>query len=223
MHAGLPRVREGRGVTCETSTPSRSAPHPAPLVRTRQSTPQDPAGAPRRARRSWASASSRWCGAAGRRTASLADLKEARDQAQILEASLSRGDIDGAERANRRFQDLTESAAGRTDGWVWGVFEAVPVFGDDAEGLATVSDGAVRPGVVRHPAGPRVGGAAQRRVVRPDGPPVPARPDRGPRGAGRGEQCRVRRRRRPARPDRLRRVRGPAAQRAGRCSRTRSS
>jgi hypothetical protein len=79
-----------------------------------------------------------WCGWTAYRVS--ADLKEARDQAQILEASLSRGDIDGAERANRRFQDLTESAAGRTDGWVWGVFEAVPVLGDDAEGLATVSE-----------------------------------------------------------------------------------
>ena len=79
-----------------------------------------------------------WCGWTAYRVS--ADLKEARDQAQILEASLSRGDIDGAERANRRFQDLTESAAGRTDGWVWGAFESVPVFGDDAEGLATVSE-----------------------------------------------------------------------------------
>ena len=68
------------------------------------------------------------------------DLKDARDQALILEAALARGDVDGARQANASFQDATESAAGRTDGPVWGGFEALPVFGDDAEGLATVSD-----------------------------------------------------------------------------------
>jgi hypothetical protein len=67
------------------------------------------------------------------------DLSEAKDQALIVEASLSRGDIAGAQQANVEFQDLTDSAAGRTDGAIWSVFEGVPIFGDDAAGLATVS------------------------------------------------------------------------------------
>ena len=79
-----------------------------------------------------------WCGWTAYRVYS--DLNEARDQAQIIEASLARGDIAGAQLANREFQELTEAAAGRTDGWVWSAFEVVPIFGDDAEGLATVSD-----------------------------------------------------------------------------------
>ena len=79
-----------------------------------------------------------WCGWTAYRVYS--DLKDARDQALILEAALARGDVDGARQANASFQDATESAAGRTDGPVWGGFEAMPVFGDDAEGLATVSD-----------------------------------------------------------------------------------
>jgi len=79
-----------------------------------------------------------WCGWTAYRTYS--DLKDARDQALILEAALARGDVDGARQANASFQDAIESARGRTDGPVWGVFEALPVVGDDAEGLATVTD-----------------------------------------------------------------------------------
>lgn len=79
-----------------------------------------------------------WCGWTAYRVYS--DLKDARDQALILEAAVARGDLDGARQANASFQDATESAAGRTDGLVWGVFEALPVFGDDAEALATVAD-----------------------------------------------------------------------------------
>ena len=79
-----------------------------------------------------------WCGWTAYRTYS--DLKDARDQAQIVQAALARGDVDGARQANASFQDAIESAKGRTDGPVWGVFEALPVFGDDAEGLATVTD-----------------------------------------------------------------------------------
>jgi hypothetical protein len=69
-----------------------------------------------------------------------ADLKEAKDQALILEAALARGDVESAQRANQTFRDVTESAARRTDGVAWGVFESVPVLGDDAEGLAMVAD-----------------------------------------------------------------------------------
>jgi hypothetical protein len=79
-----------------------------------------------------------WCGWTAYRVYS--DLDEAKDQATILEASISRGDIDGARQANERFQDLTESAGDRTDGIAWKIIEATPIVGDDAEGLGTISD-----------------------------------------------------------------------------------
>ncbi len=79
-----------------------------------------------------------WCGWTAYRVYS--DLKDARDQALILEAALARGDVDGARQANASFQEATEAAAGRTDGPVWGGFEGLPVFGDDATGLADVAD-----------------------------------------------------------------------------------
>jgi hypothetical protein len=69
-----------------------------------------------------------------------ADLTEAKEQALVLEAALARGDVDAARRANRNFHAETEAAARRTDGMVWGMFERVPLVGDDAKGLATVSD-----------------------------------------------------------------------------------
>jgi hypothetical protein len=79
-----------------------------------------------------------WGGWTAYRTYS--DLKDARNQARILEAALARGDVDGARQANASFQDAIESASGRADGPVWAVFEALPIIGDDAEGLATVTD-----------------------------------------------------------------------------------
>ena len=79
-----------------------------------------------------------WCGWTAYRV--YADLKEAKDQALIVEAALARGDVDAAKRANQAFRDHTDAAARRTDGAVWGAFEAMPVFGDDAGGLATVAD-----------------------------------------------------------------------------------
>ena len=79
-----------------------------------------------------------WCGWTVYRVNS--DLQEAQDQALIMKASLERGDIDGARQAEQRFAELTEAAAGRTDGPSWGVFEHMPVLGDDAAGLAEVAD-----------------------------------------------------------------------------------
>jgi hypothetical protein len=68
------------------------------------------------------------------------DLSDARNRALVMQAALARGDIESARRANESFQEEAASAARRTDGAIWGVFEGVPIFGDDAEGLATVSD-----------------------------------------------------------------------------------
>ena len=79
-----------------------------------------------------------WCGWTAYRV--YDDLREAKDQALIVEAALARGDVDAARRANQAFRDHTDAAARRTDGPVWGLFEGVPVLGDDAEGLATVAE-----------------------------------------------------------------------------------
>jgi hypothetical protein len=79
-----------------------------------------------------------WCGWTAYKV--YADLKEAQDQALILEGALARGDVDAARRANQNFHAETEAAARRTDGAVWGMFEGMPVFGDDAKALATVAD-----------------------------------------------------------------------------------
>lgn len=78
-----------------------------------------------------------WCGWTAYKV--YADLKEAKDQALILEAALARGDVDAARRANQNFHAETESAARRTDGAVWGMLEGMPLFGDDARALSTVA------------------------------------------------------------------------------------
>ena len=68
------------------------------------------------------------------------DLKEAKDQALIMKASLERGDVDGARQASRYFQELTEATSDRTGGPAWGLLENMPVFGDDAAGLTEVTE-----------------------------------------------------------------------------------
>ena len=79
-----------------------------------------------------------WCGWTAFRIYS--DLTEAKDEALILEAALQRGDVEGARQALRNLQDLTDIASDRTDGAAWRVVETLPVFGDDARGLAAVAD-----------------------------------------------------------------------------------
>lgn len=66
-------------------------------------------------------------------------LQEVDRQAQILRAALIRGDAEGAREATEAYQDAAESAESRTSGVTWLLFEAIPVLGDDAEGVATVS------------------------------------------------------------------------------------
>lgn len=66
-------------------------------------------------------------------------LQEVDRQAQILRAALVRGDADGVQRATERYQEAADTAASRTSGFTWTLFEAVPLLGDDAEGIATAA------------------------------------------------------------------------------------
>ncbi|MFC7504766.1 DUF4012 domain-containing protein [Nocardioides sp. CPCC 206347] len=66
-------------------------------------------------------------------------LQEVDRQAQILRAALVRGDADGVQRATERYQEAADTAASRTSGFTWMLFEAVPLLGDDAEGIATAA------------------------------------------------------------------------------------
>lgn len=63
-------------------------------------------------------------------------LEQSADRAEVMRAALQRGDAQGARAALRQFQDATQTAEGRTSGVTWSVFEAVPVVGDDADGVA---------------------------------------------------------------------------------------
>ncbi|GAA4820490.1 DUF4012 domain-containing protein [Nocardioides caeni] len=71
--------------------------------------------------------------------ATAQDLREVEEEAQILRAALVRGDVDGARETLGRYREAADSAAGRTSGPTWAVFEHVPVLGDDAEAIAIVS------------------------------------------------------------------------------------
>ena len=79
-----------------------------------------------------------WCGWTAYRV--YADLREAKDQALIVKASLERGDDAGAREAGARFRELTDAAADRTDGPAWSLAGSLPFLGDDARGLAEVAD-----------------------------------------------------------------------------------
>jgi hypothetical protein len=67
------------------------------------------------------------------------DLKEVERSARLLRQELEQGDAAGARRALEDYQDRAGSAESRTDGPTWWTLEQVPVFGDDAEAVATVS------------------------------------------------------------------------------------
>lgn len=67
------------------------------------------------------------------------DLSALRDHAAVMRAALIRADADGARDAMADYQAAAASAESRTSGVTWSVFEAVPLLGDDAEGVATVS------------------------------------------------------------------------------------
>lgn len=67
------------------------------------------------------------------------DLAQVRDSATIMRAALVRADADGAREAMADYREAAASARDHTSGPTWAVLEALPVLGDDAEGVATVA------------------------------------------------------------------------------------
>lgn len=68
------------------------------------------------------------------------DLADVRESATVMRAALVRADADSARRAMADYQEAAASAHDRTSGLTWGLFEAVPLLGDDAEGIATAAE-----------------------------------------------------------------------------------
>ncbi len=67
------------------------------------------------------------------------DLADVRESATVMRAALVRADPDAARRAMAAYQEAAASAHDHTSGPTWKVFEAVPLLGDDAEGIATAA------------------------------------------------------------------------------------
>lgn len=78
-----------------------------------------------------------WCGFRAWTVAH--DLSSVARESEIMKAALLRGDASGARTALARMQAAAGRADSRTGGPTWAVLEHVPVFGDDARGIATVS------------------------------------------------------------------------------------
>ncbi|WP_344777250.1 DUF4012 domain-containing protein [Nocardioides panacisoli] len=78
-----------------------------------------------------------WCAFVGWRASS--DLTEVRRDGEIMRDRLVDGDAAGAREALRNYQDAAAAAADRTDGPTWWTLEHLPVFGDDAQGIAVAS------------------------------------------------------------------------------------
>ncbi|MDN5745439.1 MAG: DUF4012 domain-containing protein, partial [Nocardioidaceae bacterium] len=68
------------------------------------------------------------------------DLQHVERQARVMRAALVRGDVDGARQALQEFQEAADSADATTHGKTWSVFGAMPLLGDDADGVAVVAD-----------------------------------------------------------------------------------
>lgn len=68
------------------------------------------------------------------------DLAAAVDDATTLRAAIEDGDDSAADRALDALQRDAGAAADRTGGLTWGLLEQLPSFGDDANGVAVVSD-----------------------------------------------------------------------------------
>lgn len=68
------------------------------------------------------------------------ELKEAESQARVMRAALVRGDAVGARAALESYQEAADAADDTTHGLTWSVFGAVPLLGDDADGVATVAE-----------------------------------------------------------------------------------
>jgi hypothetical protein len=68
------------------------------------------------------------------------DLTAAVDDVTVLREAVEDGDDAAADAALASLQDHSGSAADRTDGLLWSVLEKLPAYGDDAQGVAVVSD-----------------------------------------------------------------------------------
>jgi hypothetical protein len=68
------------------------------------------------------------------------DLTAAVDDVTVLRQAVEDGDGAAADAALTSLRDHSGSAADRTDGPMWSVLERLPSYGDDAHGVAVVSD-----------------------------------------------------------------------------------
>jgi hypothetical protein len=69
-----------------------------------------------------------------------ADLDEVERSARLLRQEIQQGDADGAARALERYQSAAGDSRDRTSGPTWWVLERLPLFGDDAEAVATAAE-----------------------------------------------------------------------------------
>ena len=67
------------------------------------------------------------------------DLDEVESKGLLLRQELIDGDADGARRALTAYQDAAESAESGTSGPTWWLVEKLPIWGDDAAAIDTVS------------------------------------------------------------------------------------
>jgi hypothetical protein len=67
------------------------------------------------------------------------DLRQVDEQARLMRDALVQGDAAGARSALEAYQEAADSADDTTHGVTWSVFGAVPLLGDDADGVATVA------------------------------------------------------------------------------------
>jgi hypothetical protein len=67
-------------------------------------------------------------------------LREVEHSALQLRHELEQGDAEGAARALDRYQDSADAAHAKTDGPTWWFLEHTPIYGDDAEAVATAAE-----------------------------------------------------------------------------------
>src|SRR4051812_36900175 len=67
------------------------------------------------------------------------DLGAAVDDVADLRSAIETGDDAEADEALARLESHSGSAADKTDGFTWALLERLPMYGDDASGVAIVS------------------------------------------------------------------------------------
>ena len=154
-----------------------------------------------------------WCGWTAYRVYS--DLKEARDQALILEAAWPVATSTGRGRPTRPSRTPPSPPRAGPTVRCGACSRQLPFFGDDAEGLATVAD--VLSDISESGIPPVLDSAAELNAgsYAPSDHQFPLDRIADAPGAGDGEQRRLRRRGGPTGPDRRRRVRLAAGRGAG--------